>query len=147
VFRDLVGLLLLELRRDMGLGPALVGALLRFLLSLFLARGVQLRRVLFSLLDLLIGFVFLLGLAFLGALLIFSLAVGFTFRRLGLSFGVALGRIEIFLRLLPSSADRRGQKRPAPWLSVWFPPPWSGLAVPAIRSGCPQSPFCLFHLS
>ena len=49
VFGDLVGLLLLELRRDMGLGPALVGAFLRFLLSLFLARGVQLRRVLFFL--------------------------------------------------------------------------------------------------
>ena len=32
VFGDLVGLLLLELRRDMRLGPALVGALLRFLL-------------------------------------------------------------------------------------------------------------------
>ena len=90
VFGDLVGLLLLELRRDMGLGPALVGAFLRFLLSLFLPLGVQLRRVLFSLLLLLIGFAFLLGLAFLGALLIFSLAVGFTFRRFGLSFGVAL---------------------------------------------------------
>ena len=36
VFRDLVGLLLLELRRDMGLGLALVGALLRFLLALLL---------------------------------------------------------------------------------------------------------------
>ena len=33
VFRDLVGLLLFELRRDMGLGPALVGALLRILLG------------------------------------------------------------------------------------------------------------------
>ena len=33
MFRDLVGLLLFELRRDMGLGLALVGALLRFLLA------------------------------------------------------------------------------------------------------------------
>ena len=76
---DLVGLLLLELRRDMGLGPALVGALLRFLLSLLLPLGVQLRRVLFSLLLLLVGFAFLLVLAFLGALLIFRLAVGVRF--------------------------------------------------------------------
>jgi hypothetical protein len=65
VFGDLVGLLLPGLRRDIGLGLALVGAFLSFLLALFLARGVQLRRVLFLLLGLLIGFAFLLGLAFL----------------------------------------------------------------------------------
>jgi hypothetical protein len=67
LFGDLVGLLLLELRRDMGLGLAFVGALLRFLLGLRLL-----------LLCLLIGLALLFGLALLDAYFVFSLAIKFT---------------------------------------------------------------------
>jgi hypothetical protein len=96
VFGNLVGLLLLELRRDVSLGPALVGAFLSFLLALFLARGVQLRRVLFLLIGLLlvrlapfVGFLLVLlarlvGLALLDALLLLFLALA------GLPLGVLL---------------------------------------------------------
>jgi hypothetical protein len=82
VFRDLVGLLLLELRRDMGLGPALVGAFLSFLLSLLLPLGIQLRRILFFRVGALlvrfaplVGFLLVLRARLIGLTLLF-LALG-----------------------------------------------------------------------